>query len=83
MRRSDIPGAFFFGAFTALLLGGSVLSAYETAALSRGWKPVTQRTREAWHQYPRWVAPAIFSAGALLAHLFWGPVDTRADDLES
>lgn len=80
MRKENRPGAIFFAAFTALLWGGTCVSAYETASLWFAWKPVTQRTREAWHQYPRWVAPGIFFAGALLAHLFWGPADTKLDD---
>lgn len=80
IRKRNLQGAVFFGAFTWFLAGGLALSGYEMLALTFGWKPVTQRTREAWHQYPKWVAPTIFAAGALLAHLFWGPPDTRSDD---
>lgn len=81
IRKRNLEGAAFFGAFTLFVAGGLALCAYETAALTFGWKPVTQRTREAWHYYPRWMFPLVGGSCALLAHLFWGPPDTRADDV--
>ena len=79
-RHRNLAGAAFFAAFTLALAGGAALSAYETASLTLAWKPITQRTRETWHDHPRWVAPAIFGLGALFAHLFWGPPDRERDD---
>lgn len=76
----NIPGGLFFAALTVVALGASALSAYESYALLTPDKPITQRTRDAWHKYPTFVAPLIFGAGALLAHFFWGPVDHRKDD---
>lgn len=63
--------SFFYRALAGALVGGACFTAYEAASLWRGWTPITEHTRRAWHEWPKLSGVIIFLSGAVVGGLFW------------